>query len=883
MTDPGQVKFGQLWRLDEFRALWSAELLSVLGDQLARVALSLLVFAQTSSALLTGLTYALTFVPALLGGLLLSGLADRFPRRRVIVLTDLTRAALAGAMALPDLPLPVLWILIGVLTLASAPFKAAQLSLLPDVLGERAYQAGVALRQVGIQTAQIAGFALGGIAVAALTPQLVLLVNATTFIVSAVLVGTCVRARASARAGRVDKAGADQPEPAKRSSLVPVYLIVGLTGLFVVPEGLAAPYAGALGSAAFAVGILMAADPLGSVLGAWIAARRAVSPTLNSLLIPAFASGLPLVACIARPGLVVSALLWAVSGALSTLYLVRMQPYVVANVPNHRRGTVLGRLNTCLYASQGIAILGGGVLAEQVSVFASVAIAGALGAVLVLAITVYYRPRLRTAHAGEQRPPENNEERQSSLFRIASSWGRRGHGTPAATGEDAGTGAPPGKGSSASMRANPVGEYPSTRRSLLQVTQFTHWRLWTRPRPAAILIIGIDLVAVAATIFVGVALDPSRDDVLASTILVGLGLLAAEMSLRVERMRRHFSDTPHVNLSSVWTFSAVLLLPPALTAAVVIVLYAHLWLRIWRKMAGMHTFRVLFNIANVLLSCYISFWFAQLSPLQPFNTMAFTAINALWLGAIIAVYFVVNSAILAAVIALLRTDRSIQQLLGRLNENVLELATLCMGGLTALLLLISPWFTFLVFLPLYALHRSVLIRQYEHAATTDSKTGLLNMTSWRALAEKELERSQRNSTVFGVLMIDIDHFRQVNNEYGHLAGDEALQAVADALKQNTRSYDLCGRFGGEEFVVLLPETTSNQLLIVAERICQGIRDLEVTPSGCTEPLRGLSVSIGAAAYPTAGTTLDDVLMTADNCLFAAKNSGRDRVRTVEMV
>jgi diguanylate cyclase (GGDEF)-like protein len=254
-----------------------------------------------------------------------------------------------------------------------------------------------------------------------------------------------------------------------------------------------------------------------------------------------------------------------------------------------------------------------------------------------------------------------------------------------------------------------------------------------------------------------------------------------------------------------------------------------------------------------------------------------------WLATIIAVYFTVNSAILAAVIALLRSDRSIQQLLGRLNENVLELATLCMGGLTAVLMLVSPWFVFLVFLPLYALHRSVLIRQYEYAATTDSKTGLLNMTSWRSLAEKELDRAQRNNSTFGVLMVDIDHFRRVNNEHGHLAGDEALRAVADALKQHTRSYDLCGRFGGEEFVILLPETNSQQLLTVAERVCEEIRRLQVIPTGSTSPLGRLSVSIGAASYPATGRTLDDLLMTADNCLFAAKNTGRDRVRTVEMV
>src|SRR2546427_12519387 len=124
--------FGEVLRIGEFRALWAAELLSVLGDQLARVALAILVYQRTSSAALTALTYALTFAPAVLGGALLSGLADRYPRRQVLIATDLIRALLAAAMAIPSLPLPALWVLVGVLSMASGPFKPAHLALLPQ-------------------------------------------------------------------------------------------------------------------------------------------------------------------------------------------------------------------------------------------------------------------------------------------------------------------------------------------------------------------------------------------------------------------------------------------------------------------------------------------------------------------------------------------------------------------------------------------------------------------------------------------------------------------------------------------------------------------------------------------------------------------------------
>src|SRR4051794_6288960 len=140
MTETGSRGFAAALRSAEFRALWLAETLSVFGDQVARVALALLVYARTDSAALTALTYALTFVPAVLGGFLLSGLADRYPRRTVIIVTDVLRAGLAACMAIPGMPLWLLWGLIGVLTMAAAPFKAAQLALLPDVLPDGLYQ-----------------------------------------------------------------------------------------------------------------------------------------------------------------------------------------------------------------------------------------------------------------------------------------------------------------------------------------------------------------------------------------------------------------------------------------------------------------------------------------------------------------------------------------------------------------------------------------------------------------------------------------------------------------------------------------------------------------------------------------------------------------------
>jgi MFS family permease len=148
--------FREVLAVREFRALWAADLLSVAGDQLARVGLAVLVYAQSSSASLTALAYALTFLPALVGGALLGGLADHFPRRELMVVVDLVRAGIAGLMAVPTLPLPVLLVLVVLLTLGGAPVKAAQQALLPTLLTGERYLVGLTLRTITNQVAQVA-------------------------------------------------------------------------------------------------------------------------------------------------------------------------------------------------------------------------------------------------------------------------------------------------------------------------------------------------------------------------------------------------------------------------------------------------------------------------------------------------------------------------------------------------------------------------------------------------------------------------------------------------------------------------------------------------------------------------------------------------------
>jgi MFS family permease len=381
---------GVALRVREFRYLWLAELASIGGDQLARVALAVLVYGRTDSAVWAAVTYALTFLPALLGGVLLSWLADRFRRREVMVVADVLRAVLVAVMAVPDLPL---WLVCGLLVavvLAGSPFAAAQGALLPDVLPGDLYERGLAVRQIASQSAQLVGFAGGGVLVAALSPPVALLADAATFVLSALLIRFGVADRPRSGAARADKGVVPvlvsiATDPRRRA----LVLLAWLVGWYVVPEGLAAPYADHLGLGAAAVGVLMAADPLGSVLGAWLFTRF-VPGRLRSRLtgVLAAAAGVPLMLSLLRPGLPVTVVLWGLSGACSTAYLLQTQADFVRATPEGDRGRAVGVAASGIIAAQGLAVLVGGMLADLWDPATAVAIAGSAGTVLAAALAV---------------------------------------------------------------------------------------------------------------------------------------------------------------------------------------------------------------------------------------------------------------------------------------------------------------------------------------------------------------------------------------------------------------------------------------------------------------------------------------------------------------
>ncbi|MFK4086392.1 MFS transporter [Kribbella sp. NPDC020789] len=398
----GAVSYREVFRVPEFRAMWLAELQSVAGDQLARVALSVLVFADTGSAALTGLTYALTFVPSLLGGLFLTGLADRFPRRDLIMWIDGLRGCLILLVAVPAMPFWSLCVLVGIVSLLQPVFKSAQLALLPDVLGEERFSTGMAIRSITIQSAQMAGFAGGGLLIAVFNPYVVLLLDALTFFGSAIL----IRARLAPRPA-ADRVAAEPgvrrtegsvwgllfAEPGMRA----LVLMLWLMALVAVYEGMAAPYAALFGGSSVTVGIILAADPLGSVIGAFLFSKFVPEDRRPGLLGPlSIAAAAPVALCLLRPGIVVSVILFVIAGGFGTIVVMQTTTSMTLRLPDARRGRAIGMSNSGLTTATGVSPLLAGVLSDKTNAATAIGWFGLVGTAAALLLALAWNRANRT-------------------------------------------------------------------------------------------------------------------------------------------------------------------------------------------------------------------------------------------------------------------------------------------------------------------------------------------------------------------------------------------------------------------------------------------------------------------------------------------------------
>ncbi|MGH3754729.1 MAG: diguanylate cyclase [Pseudonocardiaceae bacterium] len=404
------------------------------------------------------------------------------------------------------------------------------------------------------------------------------------------------------------------------------------------------------------------------------------------------------------------------------------------------------------------------------------------------------------------------------------------------------------------------------------------WGLWAQRKVVIAYLLAVDIVALALAVGVIAAIPVRSDDLLRFGLLTIGSIVHQEAVRQIEVTRRQAAGKgPHTDLTSLWIFAAVLSVPLSLVFALTVVVSLHCWYRI----SSRSLYRRLFSGATTVLACAAAVAVLQLAgptgyPIIPHGLPGLVAM----IGAGTA-YWLVDYGLVVGAVLMSDPLQPTRQALGNPNDQVVVAASLGLGVALAAMLAWEPWLVTVLMITVIVLHRVLLIPHFQQAARTDSKTGLLTAGFWQEVADRELARARRLAEPLGVLMLDLDHFKSFNDRMGHLVGDQLLRAVADELRAETRPYDLVGRFGGEEFVILLPGVGTAQIEPVADRIRLRISRLRVVVDGPHDrpvTVDGVSVSIGAAVSPDDGDELNRLLQAADGALLAAKAAGRDRVR-----
>jgi predicted MFS family arabinose efflux permease len=380
----------------EFRVIFVANVVSVLGTVVAAVALTVLVYEQTRSPALAASVMALSFLPYLIGGILLGAAADRLPARRVLVGCDLASAALVACMVVPGMPVPGMLALLFANGLIAPVYQGVRSAVLPEVLppGPR-YILGRALMRMVAQSAQIVGYGAGGLLLAILSPRGALVADALSFAASAVLLrfGTASRRARAAGTGSMARdslAGLREVlshRPTRRVLLF--YWLVPACA--VAPEALAAPYAAHIGQPARAAGFLLMGIPAGTVVADVLAARLLSSRLQQRIIVPAgllvFA---PLAAFAVTPGLGLAVALLVISG-LGSAWAAGLDGVLIDTAPARLRSRTLALSSAGLMFTQGAGFALWGI-AGQYAPLAAVIPAAAVGGALAAATLRPHRP-----------------------------------------------------------------------------------------------------------------------------------------------------------------------------------------------------------------------------------------------------------------------------------------------------------------------------------------------------------------------------------------------------------------------------------------------------------------------------------------------------------
>lgn len=415
---------------------------------------------------------------------------------------------------------------------------------------------------------------------------------------------------------------------------------------------------------------------------------------------------------------------------------------------------------------------------------------------------------------------------------------------------------------------------PFTRRitRCLGVTGWAWWQLPARMR------LYVAAVPVAAAVAMGLAIWQTEWRLLDLAKFLLLGCCAVISVASTPRIA-YRSPGATRDFMTVWVLPVAILLPPAYAAVVPIPMFVALWL--WVHRGVLH--RTVFTAASISLTYVVASLVFRSFPASFAGGTVGSGLHAFtWVVAVTACEILggrIQAQLVGTAVKLANPGASIRTM--QWSRDALQglFVTLDLSVLITLAVALTPALV-LIALPTVLLARRYLVHPVLVAQSrVDAKTGLLNVSTWEQEASVELSRSIRGGGAAALAVVDIDHFKRVNDTHGHLVGDRVLKAVADALRTGSRDYDRTGRFGGEEFVLLLANADESEACRIAERLRDHIGKMRVPvddrPDGATV---SVTISVGVAAMKR-GTTreLTELLSAADSALYDAKQTGRNRV------
>jgi diguanylate cyclase (GGDEF)-like protein len=360
--------------------------------------------------------------------------------------------------------------------------------------------------------------------------------------------------------------------------------------------------------------------------------------------------------------------------------------------------------------------------------------------------------------------------------------------------------------------------------------------------------------------------------------LMGCGAICVEATRRLGQPLGVWRD-----LLSAWWLPVALLLPPLYALAAPAVLGLLIYVRVRRGAVYRRAFSTAaLGLAGASASALFRSLTTVTTPGRASAWLAYPGPNA-WLmrpqQAAVAVgcavaFGVLNACLVAVAAWLVDPDSRLADMLWDRERMLLDLTETCLGIMVTIACALSALLLVVTLPPVVMLQRSLLHSQLKTQARTDPKTGVLNAGAWQGEADLAIDRARRRGEPLAVLLADVDHFKKVNDTHGHLAGDAMLRSLASEMRQQVRESDLVGRFGGEEFAILLVGTTAEEACRVADRIRRGVGVVRVFAK---ETMVGVTISIGVAMLGVHGRELNELLDAADLALYRAKRQGRDRI------